>query len=302
MVKTLMMTFSLFLCGSLFTQAFSAETVRFRYVSSIYRDDKGIGMKQPEGVACNDQSQLLVADSGNGRLLQYLFQDKTAKEGKEIKIPQLPYPVKVQINSKGELFALDGKQRRIIRLNRGGEYKGYVSAEGLPSPSSFIPRSFKIDSKDNIYILDIFSARVILLSPDGKYQKQIEFPKGHGFFSDLTVDVKGNILLVDSTKLAVFSAPRDGNNFSQLGGNLKEYLNFPGNMTVDSRGTIYLVDENGSGIVVLGQEGNFMGRLLSMGWTEGLLYYPSQMSLNDKGEVFIADRGNSRVQVFNVTR
>jgi len=39
-----------------------------------------------------------------------------------------------------------------------------------------------------------------------------------------------------------------------------------------------------------------------MGWTEGLLYYPSQMCLNDNGQAFIADRGNSRIQVFSIVR
>ena len=60
--------------------------------------------------------------------------------------------------------------------------------------------------------------------------------------------------------------------------------------------------ENGSGIVILGQDGSFHGRQLSMGWTEGLLYFPSQMCVNDKGEVFIADRGNSRVQIFTLVK
>jgi hypothetical protein len=35
---------------------------------------------------------------------------------------------------------------------------------------------------------------------------------------------------------------------------------------------IYIVDENGDGIVVLGRDGSFVGRQLSMGWNEGLLY------------------------------
>jgi hypothetical protein len=62
------------------------------------------------------------------------------------------------------------------------------------------------------------------------------------------------------------------------------------------------VDENGAGIVILGQDGSFLGRQLTMGWNEGLLYYPSQMCINDKDEAFIADTGNSRVQVFSIVR
>ena len=73
-------------------------------------------------------------------------------------------------------------------------------------------------------------------------------------------------------------------------------------ITMDSRGELLVVDQNGGGIIVIGQDGSFQGRQLSMGWSEGLLYYPAQMCLGPKGLVFIADRGNSRVQAFAVTR
>ena len=283
-------------------KSFSAETVRFRYLQSVYFDEKGGGLKQPEGVACNEKSLLVVGDTGNDRLLQFTFQEKSLKAGNEIKIPQLTNPIRVQINSKGEIFVLDGKKRRIIRLNPDGTFKGYVDAEGIPSPSTFVPRSFKIDRNNNIYILDIFTGRVLVLNSEGKYQKQIPFPKDYGFFSDLSVDSKGTLLLVDCIKAMVFSAAKDSNTFSPLTKNLREYLNFPTSITTDNRGTIYIVDENGSGIVILGQDGSFQGRQLNMGWNEGLLYFPSQMCVDEKGEVFIADRGNSRIQIFTLVK
>ena len=303
--KTFVVVYRILLVISIFllpTKSFSAEAVKLRYVQSIYVDEKGIGIKQPEGVASNDKSLLIVGDTGNDRLLQFTVQEKSVKAGPELKIPQLSSPIRVQINSKGEIFALDGKKRRIIRLNPDGTFKGYVDAEGVPSPSTFVTRSFKIDTNDNIYILDIFSARVLILNPEGKYQREVPFPKDYGFFSDLSVDSKGNLMLVDSVKAMVFSAQKDSNSFSPLTKSLREYLNFPTSMTTDNKGMTYLVDENGGGIVILGRDGSYVGRQLTMGWNEGFLYYPSQMSINDKGEAFIADRGNSRVQVFTIVR
>jgi sugar lactone lactonase YvrE len=280
----------------------NAETVKFRHLLSVYFDGRGSGMKQPEGVAYGEKSLLIVSDTGNGRLLRYTIQEKALKAESEIKVPQLTYPLRVQINSKGEIFALDGKKRRILRLSPAGEFKGYVDPQGLPSSPAVVPRSFKIGTNDMIYVLDIFGERVIELSPDGKYQKHLEFPKGHGFFSDLAVDSRGNLLLIDSTRRMVYSAAREAKGFIPLTKNLKDYLNFPTNLTTDGRGRIYIVDENGSGIVILGQDGSFMGRQLSMGWTEGFLYYPAQICVNQKAEVFIADRENNRVQVFTVVQ
>jgi hypothetical protein len=281
---------------------YSAETVKLRYVQSIYFDEKGIGMKQPEGIACSDKSLLIVGDTGNDRLLRYSYQDRSLKAGAEIKVQQLSNPIRLQVNSKGEIFALDGKRRRIIRLNPDGTFKGYVDGEGIPSPSTFVPRSFKIDSKSNIYILDIFSARVLVLNPEGKYQKQVPFPNEYGFFSDLSVDSKGALFLIDCVKAMVFAADKDAKTFSPLTKSLRGYLKFPTNLTMDIRGTLYVVDENGGGVVILGRDGSYMGRQLSLGWSEGLLYYPSQICLNEKGDVFIADRGNSRVQIFTLVK
>jgi sugar lactone lactonase YvrE len=282
--------------------SFGAETMKLKFLQSVYADAKGGGLKEPEGVASNEKSVLIIADTGNDRLVRYEFQDKSLKSGTEIKIPQLSSPIRIQINSKGEIFALDGTKRRIVRINPDGSFKGYVDAEGVSSPSVFVPRSFKVDGNDNIYLLDIFGGRVLVLSPEGKYQKQIAFPKEYGFFSDLSVDSRGNILLIDSVKAMVFSATKDANTFSALTKSLREYLDFPTSLTTDRGGTIFIVDEDGSGIVMLGQDGSFMGRQLSMGWIEGLLNFPSQIAINEKGEIFIADRGNSRVEIFTLVK
>lgn len=284
------------------TKSFSAETIKFKYLQSIYKDEKGGSLKQPEGVAFNEKSLLIVGDTGNDRLLRYTFQENSLKLGTEIKTPQLSNPIRVQINSKGEIFALDGMKRRVIRLTPDGSFKGYIDGEGIQSPPTFVPRSFKIDRNDNIYLLDIFSARVLVLDQEGKYQKQIPFPQEYGFFSDITVDSKGNILLIDCVKSMVFSVMKDSNNFSPLTKSLREYLNFPTSIATDNRGTIYIVDQNGGGIVILGNDGSFLSRQLSMGWNEGFLNYPSQMCLNENGVVFIADRGNHRVQIFTLVK
>jgi sugar lactone lactonase YvrE len=282
-------------------QSFGAEAVKFKYLQTVYFDEKGGSLKQPEGVACGEKSVLVIGDTGNDRLVRYTFQDRSLKGGSEIKIPQLSNPIRVRINSKGEIFALDGKKRRIVRLSPEGTFKNYLDPEGIPSPSAFVSRSFEIDSSDHIYILDIFTGRVLVLNPEGKYQKQIPFPKEYGFFSDLSVDSKGNILLIDCVKAMVFLASKESNSFSALTKSLREYLDFPTSIT-DSRGTVYIVDEDGGGIVILGADGTFVGRQLSKGWNEGLLYFPSQMCVNEKGEVFISDRGNSRVQIFTLTK
>jgi hypothetical protein len=279
----------------------SADVAKLRYNSSIYVDDKGVGLRHPEGVGCSEKI-IVIGDTENNRLVRYQFEEKAVKAATEIRVPELSSPIRIQITSKGDIFALDGKQRRIVRLNPDGTFKGYITMEGLPTEAPVIPRSFKIDRDDNIYILDIFSGRVLLLNREGKFQKQVDFPKEYGFFSDVAIDSKGTLFMLDSVKTRVYSAPKGANSFSPLGGSLKEYLSFPTSLAIDARGIMYIADENGGTVGTLSQDGSFLSKQLSMGWNEGLLYYPSQICINEKEEVFIADRGNSRIQVFNLVK
>jgi sugar lactone lactonase YvrE len=302
MTKVLIKIFVVISALALPLSSFGAEAAKLRYASTIYFDSKGGGLKLPEGVACGESPFFIVADTGNGRLLRYTFQDGVPKGGEEFKIDQMSFPVRLQLSSKGEIFALDGKQRRIVHLTPEGAFKGYIDPVGLPSAAPFVPRSFKLDSADNIYVLDIFSARVLVLDPTGKYVRQLNFPEKYGFFSDLAVDSKGTIFLLDSVDAVVYTAPKDAKDFSPLSQKLEEYVNFPSSITVDSRGTIYLSDQNGSGVVVLGPDGSFLGRSLVFGWKDGLVRYPSQLCTNEKGEFFVADRQNNRVQIFTVIR
>jgi sugar lactone lactonase YvrE len=296
-IKIFAITVGVLIPGLFPVASLGDEALKFRHVTSIYSDDQELRLKQPEGVACNENSDLIVADTGNGRLLRFVFNGKTVKQvAQEIKMPQLTYPVMAKMNSNGEIFALDGRQRRIIRISAAGKFSGFVDS----SPVASGPKSFDIDKNDGFYILDIFSGRVIALNPLGKYLKHFKFPEEYGFISDLTVDYRGNIFLIDSVNARIFSVTKNASAFSPLTGSLKEYMRFPTRITTDKRGRIYLVDRNGGRVIILGQDGSYLGRLSAMGWKEGLLNYPSQMCLNDRGEIFVADTNNSRVQIFTM--
>jgi sugar lactone lactonase YvrE len=282
--------------------AVAAEASKLRFVAAVYLDDKGVGLRLPEGVACNDGSTMIVGDTGGGRLVRFTVQGRDVKPAGEMRAPQLGVPIRVQMNSKGEVFALDGKQRRIVRFDAKGEPRGYLDPEGVPGSGPIVPRSLAVDRDDALYLLDVFGARVVVLAPDGKFLRQIAFPTPRGFFSDLAVDARGKIYLLDSIRAQVWAAPKDAKEFFLLAKDLRAHLNFPISIAVDARGLLYLVDEHGGGVVVLGPDGAVLGRQLAMGWKEGLLNSPSQLCINGKGQVFIADRGNSRVQVFTLVR
>jgi len=175
-----------------------------------------------------------------------------------------------------------------------------VNPQGL-NPPVHVPKSFKLDNRDNLYVLDISGERVFQLDPQGKLLAQIPFPKGYGAISDLALTSGGDVLLLDSAKSTLYVAKKDAPQFVPFTKGLQDYLNFATNMvTTSGSADIYVVDQDGAAIVILGPDGLFKGRQLSLGWRNGQLYYPQQMCFHKSNDVVIAERGNSRVQIFEI--
>jgi len=293
--------FVLLACVCYFSQApdlLAASSGKVKHLETLYEDSEQIALNSPEGIGCSE-NYILVADTGNSRLLGFSLDNQTLTGDSVIPLPDTS-PLAVQMNSKGDIYVLDGKARRINKLNRAGEPKGLLEPGGLPDPKDFVPRSFKIDQNDNIYVLDILSERVIVLSPDERYLRHISFPEKYGFFSDLTISSQGTVYLVDSVDAAVFSAEAAAESFSPLAQGMKKYMNFPTSIAIDKEGFLYLADQYGSGVAVIGRDGSFQGRKLGMGWKESQLYYPTQICINEQNILVVADRNNNRVQVFTV--
>jgi hypothetical protein len=280
----------------------SAQAARFRYLASIYADSQGIGLNLTEGVACTAGGAVVIGDTGNNRLLRFTYANKTFSGGSEIKIPQLAAPSRIQINSKGEIYALDSTQRRIAHLGSDGAFKEMLSFQGAPPPATVVPKSFAIDSADNLYVLDVFANRVLVLDAQGQFQKALVLPEEAGFISDVTVDFAGTVLVIDSVKRQLFSAAKDAAAFTPLGGDLTQYVATMPSYLTTSKGGIFVVEGEGGHIVNFGRDGSFLTRQLTMGWNEGSVNHPSQICIDGKDEVFVADRDNSRIQVFQLVR
>ena len=275
-----------------------ARPASLKHLLSIYADDKEGPLKLPEGVACGDKGAIVVADTGNGRLLLYTFLDGKLSGGTVVKLAEATHPVRVQIDSKGNVLVLDRRSRRIVRVDAEGKFAGAVEWKNVVGSSAIAPISFKLDASDNLYVLDVAARRVLVADANGKVGREIPLPKGPEEFTDVAVDAGGRILVIDSVGSRLWMADKGAKAFVAIGTSMKDRVSFPVYLTED-RGKLYLVDQNGNGIALLGPDGTFLGRELEMGWSEGKVYYPGQMCVNAEGQAVIADRNNNRVQVFS---
>jgi DNA-binding beta-propeller fold protein YncE len=275
-----------------------AESLAFSHAGTVYVDANGGPLKAPEGVACTDSGRFVIADTGNGRLLVYNAKDGKIGGGTEIKLPQLSYPLRVQIDSKGNVLAFDSKTRKIVKVDQNGGFGGNLQLQGAAGELKL--GAFKLDPSDGIVALDLAARRVLVADPAGKVTREVPLPEG-AVATDVAVDGSGTIYAIDPVGGTLWSAGRDAASFTALAKGLQELMSF-GMYVTAWQGKIIVVDQNGSGLVLLGPDGAFLGRRLSIGWSDGLVNYPAQVCLQSTGLAFVADRFNNRVQLFNVEK
>ncbi|KPJ77517.1 MAG: hypothetical protein AMJ54_07910 [Deltaproteobacteria bacterium SG8_13] len=275
-----------------------AQDIKLWHRISVYQDGKDGPLLHPEGVACPADSSLIVADSGNGRLLRYRIETETAlAEVTEVKLPQLNSPTKVQAGGNGEIYVLNRTPLQIVRLADDGRFISVVKLAGQP----VAVKSFAVHPSGDLFVLDLAAKRVLVMTPGGNVRVRIGFPAGTDFLSDIAVDPKGKVLAVDGVAGIVYALDAAGRSFTPITDSLKPYARYPSILTTDAGGRIFLSDRNGSRIVVLSSSGAFLGRLSGRGWKDGLLQYPSQVCISPRGQLTVADTLNNRVQVFDVS-
>jgi sugar lactone lactonase YvrE len=275
------------------------KTVRLRPMPPIGADANGGPIEQPEGVGCRDRT-VLISDTGNGRLLSFEVEEDVMTPSAPIELPELPRPTRVALNSKGEIFAVDSRLRRVAKISAAGEFVEYVSLG--PSGSGFqsAPRSVAIDGDDNLYVLDTYAATIVVLTAEGEPLRRIAFPDGYSFIADIAVDSFGILYAVDAVRKTVYSAKKDELQLTPLADGLPEDLESPAGLAVGAGGHIFVTDQGGGSIVILSRDGEFVARQSGMGWKSGRLRYPTAICVDDQGDLFVADRENNRIQVFFV--
>jgi DNA-binding beta-propeller fold protein YncE len=277
-----------------------ADSVKLRPLAPLYLDGEGAPIRKPRGVGCGASGVIVVADSGNARLLRYRVTEGEIVPLDVLMAPQLAQPVHVAVTSSDDVLALDAKQRRIVRFAASGQFQGYLELTG--AAGEIVPKSFALDREDHLFVLDIFSERVLVADLGGAVNREISFPEEFGMLSDLVVDARGRVFVIDSVKKRLLVAGKEDSRLTEAKENLAGKAMFPTSLTADDSGNLYVADQNGGAILVVGADGAFRARQSGQGWKPGLLRYPSSLCIDHNDYLFVADRANNRIQIFAIIR
>jgi streptogramin lyase len=275
------------------------DALSMRFKGAIYQDDKEAALKSPEGVGCGD-ADLVVADTGNSRLVRFKLRDGLPAGATPVKLAELRQPTAVQTDAAGVTWVLDRRARKIGRVDAAGAFAGWLEVKGVEAPQAVLPVAFKLGASGGLVLLDAVARRVLVLDAAGAATRKLPLPAGE--FADLAVDAAGGIYLLDARDATPYGAEPAAEAFKPLGKSMKDVLVFPGSVFATPRGLLLVADKYGHAIVTVGVDGSFQGRQFDLGHHEGYLSYPSAVCMNGVGDVYVADRGNNRVQVFATQR
>ena len=282
-------------CG---TADADAAELRFRHRRSIYTGQDRNPLNLPEGVAGVSISEMIVADTGNRRLLRYESENEYEyRLSSAVDVSSALYPTKIQVRTDGEMVVLDRDQMQVVRIGPDGALRGPIAFAGSPGEPVV---SFALDGLDNCYLMGLKTGRIVMIEPEGGVGREILPPEGPARLVDIAVDRNGRVLAVDGVAGVVYAAGTDETALAPITGSLKQYARFPSRIAVDERGRIYLTDRNGCRIIVLGQDGSYLTSAATRGVKDSLFQYPAQVSVSGN-TVFVADTRNHRIQVFTLS-
>lgn len=164
-----------------------------------------------------------------------------------------------------------------------------------------------VDKDDNVYVFSRGPRPVMIFDKDGNFLDwwgDSQFTNPHG----ITVAPDGNVWCVDTRDHTVKRFTKEGKLLLTLGTRhfhaVKmggEPFNQPTHVAIASTGNIYISDGYGNARVhVFSPEGKLL-----FGWGEpgtgpGQFVLVHNVAIDERDRVYVCDRGNNRVQVFNL--
>jgi len=276
-------------------------------VTDMSRGGKGTGRGQfdsPTGIAVDGSGNVLVADTGNGRIETFsptgaflsIIGTKGSGQG------QFAHPNGIAIDRVGDIYVADAGNHRVLKLKPDGtfiaEWKG-------PELGFYGPRRIGVGPDDSIYVVDQGHNRIVKFSPDGQVSTtRGSKGKGDGQFDDPTsvaVDPITNkvyvadprnkrIQLFDSTGrfLTKWSIPEWG-----------QPVGFE-DLAIDSKvGRLYASSANTNAVLIFDLNGNRIGSLTAK--PPDRLEGPSALALANR-KLYVLSMYGNRVSVIELNQ
>ncbi|MGK2855881.1 MAG: 6-bladed beta-propeller [Thermoanaerobaculia bacterium] len=285
------------------TAASAVELQTFRLKPVLFLEEHLYDghLRGPESVFVDDaREEIWVADTKNNLIgvfskdgmPLFAFGSRTA----------IREPRQVAVDPLGRVLVLERDRVRIRVFTYRGVQLPDIAPPGLPDNA--LITTFAFGPNGTFYVGESSSSEILVYDYPSMRLKRRFGSKGdeEGQFlsiASIAVDAK-HVYVLDHTGLAVQVFELKGDFVRGWGEHAMGGANFslPKAIAVDRKGRIAVVDGLRHDIKYFDVEGRFIGHFGGAGRKPGSVSFPAGIAVGRDGRVYVAERGNSRVQVF----
>jgi DNA-binding beta-propeller fold protein YncE len=274
-------------------------------VSNMFEGGKGTGKGEfdsPSGIAVDSNGNVLVADTGNGRIEKFsptstfisTIGMKGAGNG------QLGAPNGIAVDRNGNVYIADAGNHRVQKLAPNG---GFIAEWKGPEPGFYGPRRIAIGPDDSIYVVDQGHTRIVKFKPDGQVLT-VWGTKGNG---DAQFDDPTSVAVDPTTNKVYVADPRnkriqvfDASGKFLTKWEMPEWGRPAGfeDLAIDAKaGRLYASSANINAVFIFDLNGNRIGSLTPK--PPDQLEGPSALALRDR-KLYVANMFGNRVSVLDL--
>jgi len=256
---------------------------------------------RPFGLAIDDRDDSIVlSDMAQGTLSRIRFSPA-------IRLERLPFrisrPHGVDLDSKGNLYVIDGGQKKILVYSADNRPLRSFGGDRIFGNPSFIAVNEKID---RIYVSDGARHRIAVFDTSGSFLFYIGEPgSAPGQFAapqGLEVDGKNRLFVADMLNARIQVLDADGNFLFMFGQRCAQPWCFEGpkDLALTGDGTLFVVDYRKGLLLAYSQEGEFLFATGGGSQTAHPLGFsmPAAIGIDSSDRIFISDYLNRRVSAW----
>lgn len=296
--------------GELWQQVIAPNNppIDFPFQGGELRIISGKGLDKPLGVAVTADGRVLVADSGNNRVVMFDITGKVLRQYGQSSIEgaAMNYPVAVAVDDSQQLlYVADFNNGRVQVWHLEGEYLYQLPVEKDGKELGTIkPAALAVGDSGKLYVSDVLGQRVLVFDASGRLFHQFgEEGAAAGQFKF------ANGIAVDEQNDRIYVADTNNGRIQEfsLSGEYKRSLKFinerklvtPRGLALDrQRGLLHIADTITHRIAsydLAAAKGLLWG---SEGSEKSRFNFPNGLAADQSGNLYIADRDNNRVMVY----
>ncbi len=257
-------------------------------------------MIRPMAVVTTDKRHIFVADPGVRGVHRFDTHDDSYLLIKGEKGLDLPSPVAIASDGKGNVFVTDSKLAKLFIIPQGSPFvQPFELDTELQQPTGI---TIEPETGD-IYLVDTRLHQILVFNQKGTLINRIGkhgINNGEFNYPTLIWQQNGTLFVTDALNFRIQLFDLDGDYISSFGkaGQSSGYQSRPKGVATDQDGNIYVVDSLLNNIQLFDASGKYLMTVGERGQLPGQFWLPTGIFISPQQKIYVADSHNRRIQVF----